>query len=90
MNPKFMIKASYMLVIAFGAFHVTRLGLALITGLFLARFGKPGLVRETSKLHTSNYLFIPYLYAKKFIHQKMRRTEKDLLEGVILEKGLED
>jgi len=27
---------------------------------------------------------------KKFIHSKMRRTEKDLLQGVILEKNLED
>lgn len=90
MNPKFMVKASYLLFIAFGLFHVTRLGLALLTGVFLARFGKPGLVRETSKLHTSNYLLIPWLYGKKFLHQKMRRTEKDLLEGVILEKNLED
>ena len=90
MNPKFLVKATYLLFIAFGAFHVTRLGLALITGVFLARFGKPGLVRETSKLHTRNYLMVPYLYSKKFIHQKMRRTEKDLLDGVILEKGLED
>ena len=68
MNPKFLVKASYLLFIAFGAFHLTRLGLALITGLMLARFGKPNLVRETSKLHTSNYLMIPYLQAKKMIH----------------------
>lgn len=68
MNPKFLVKTSYLLFIAFGAFHVTRLGLALITSFALARFGKPGLVRETSKLHTNNYLMIPYLLAKKFYH----------------------
>ena len=33
---------------------------------------------------------VPYIYAKKFISQRLRRTEKDLLDGVILEKGLED
>ena len=90
MNPKFMVKASYLLVLAFGAFHVTRFGVALFTSLLLARFGKPTLVRETSKVHTRNYLAIPYIYGKKFVQSKMRRTEKDLLDGVILEKGLED
>lgn len=90
MNPKFMVKASYLLVLAFGAFHVTRFGVALFTSLLLARFGKPTLVRETSKVHTRNYLAIPYIYGKKFVQQHMKRTEKDLLDGVILEKGLED
>lgn len=90
MNPKFLIRASYLLLIGFGAFHLTRLSLAMITSFILARFGKPTLVRETSKLHTKNYFIIPFLYARKFLHQKMRRTEKDLLEGVILEKNLED
>lgn len=90
MNPKFLIRASYLLLFGFGAFHLTRLSLALITSFVLGRFGKPTLVRETSKLHTKNYFAIPLMYARKFMHQKMRRTEKDLLEGVILEKKLED
>lgn len=68
MNPKFLIKASYLLFIGFGAFHLTRLGLALVTGVFLARFGKPGLVRETSKIHTNNYFMIPYIWGRKFVH----------------------
>ncbi len=90
MNPKFLAKASYLLVIGFGAFHLTRLIVAVITGGIMARFGKPQLVRETSKLHTSNYLALPFLYMRKVLHTKMRRTEKDLLQGVILEKNLED
>ena len=68
MNPKFLAKATYLFFLAFGAFHVTRLGLAMFTGLFLARFGKPTLVRETSKLHTKNYLAVPFLYGRKLIH----------------------
>ena len=68
MNPKFIVKASYLLFIAFGAFHLTRLGIAMFTGLILSRFGKPGLVRETSKIHTNNYLLIPFIWGKKFIH----------------------
>jgi len=61
MNPKFIVKTAYLLLLGFGAFHLTRFGVALFTGLLLARFGKPTLVRETSKLHTKNYLAIPYL-----------------------------
>jgi len=90
LNPKFLGRATYLLLIGFGAFHFTRLALAMFTTVIIGRFGKPTLVRETSKIHTKNYLMIPYLYARKFFHQKMRRTEKDLLEGVILEKNLED
>lgn len=60
MNPKFLVKAGYLMVMAFGAFHITRFAVAMFTGLLLARFGKPGLVRETSKIHTKNYLAIPY------------------------------
>ena len=90
MNPKFLMKAAYMLFLGFGAFHLTRLGVALFSSLFLARFGKPSLVRDTSKLYTANPISVPYYYGKKFIHQSLRRTEKDLLDGVILEKDLED
>ena len=90
MNPKFLVKSAYMLLIAFGTFHFTKLMMSLFAGLMLARFGKPTLVRETSKIHTSNYLTVPFVYGKKFISQRLKRTEKDLLDGVILEKNLED
>lgn len=89
-NPKFIIKTAYLLFLGFGAFHLTRLGVALFSGIFLARFGKPNLVRETSKLHTTNIFTLPMLIGKKIIHRTKRRTEKDLLDGVILEKNLED
>ena len=68
MNPKFLIKAAYLLFLGFGAFHLTRLGVALFSGLFLSRFGKPTLVRDTSKLHSRNPMTLPYHYGKKFIH----------------------
>ena len=90
MNPKFLAKAGYLAIIGFGAFHLTRLILAVFTSMIMARFGKPQLVRETSKLHSNNILTLPYMVMKKFIHQRTKRTEKDLLNGVILEKNLED
>jgi len=57
----------------------------------MGRFGKPQLVRETSKIYTSNYAMIPWMYTKKFISKNIvRRSEADLLKGVILDKKLED
>jgi hypothetical protein len=56
----------------------------------MSRWGKPELVRETSKLYSSSYITLPFAWAKKHAMMRMKRTEKDLLEGVILEKKLED
>jgi hypothetical protein len=36
-----MVKASYLMLAGFGAFHLTKLFIGVFTGLLLARFGKP-------------------------------------------------
>jgi ATPase family AAA domain-containing protein 3A/B len=90
MNPKFLTKTAYLFFIGFGTYHLTKLALAMSASLVMARFGKPQLVRETSKIYSNNIFTLPLQYGKKFLHTKMRRTEKDLLQGVILEKNLED
>lgn len=41
MNPKFLTKAAYLMILGFAAFHFTRLTLAIFTGALMARFGKP-------------------------------------------------
>ena len=84
-----MAKLCYYGVLMFGALHLTRMTVALAGATFLARFGRPSLVRETSKISTRNYLALPYLYSRKFIRQ-VTASEADLLSGVILEKKLED
>lgn len=56
----------------------------------MARFGKPSLVRETSKLYSMNYVTLPFMWLQKRVMMGMRRTEKDLLSGVILEKRLQE
>lgn len=82
---------AYFSLLIFGAFHVTKLSAALATKTLMGRFGKPQLVRETSKIYTSNYALIPWMYTKKFIQKNVvRRSEADLLKGVILDKKLED
>ena len=65
MNPKFIWKAAYTRV--FGAFHMTKLGIVLAGSSLMSRFGKPTLVRETSKLHSNNYFFLPFVYMRKQI-----------------------
>lgn len=90
MNPKLMMRTAYFMLLCFGAFHFSRLAINLTSTMILAKFGKPSLVRETSKLHTRNPALLPFLYGRKFFHQRLRRTEKDLLDGVILEKNLEE
>jgi len=90
MSPKFLAKTGYILLMTFGAYHFSKFIIAVSTGLLMSRFGKPQLVRETSKIYTGNYAMIPYMYTKKFIQQHTKKTEKSLLEGVILEKNLED
>jgi hypothetical protein len=93
MNPKFLVKSAYFMLIAFGAFHFTKLFMSVFGAVVLSRFNKPQLVRETSKIYVqgnSNLFMLPWMYGKKFISKRMRRSEKDLLDGVILEKNLEE
>jgi hypothetical protein len=40
-NPKFLIRSAYLALLAFGAFHFTKIFFAMTTGLMLSRFGKP-------------------------------------------------
>lgn len=75
----------------FGAFHLTRVSAAMLTAMLMGSFGKPTLVRETSKIHTRNYAMIPWIWSKKFIRTNIqKKTEASLLKGVILDPKLEE
>lgn len=89
-NPKLIWKAMYFSLLGYGAFSVTRIMLTLTTARIMSNFGKPRLVRETSKLHSNSMITLPFMWARKHAMMGMRRSEKDLLDGVILEKKLED
>ena len=90
MNPKFMMQIVYTGGMLFGAYHFTKISLAIIGSNLLSKTSKPKLVRETSKIFSNNYLTLPFVYARKQAMMRMKKTEKDLLEGVILEKKLEE
>lgn len=64
-NPKFLVKAGYLSLMVFSAYYGTRMGFNVIGQRLMARFGKPSLVRETSKLYTNNIISLPYLWARK-------------------------
>ena len=89
-NPKLVAKVAYSSLAVFGAFFGMRFAFQMLGMRMMARFGKPKLVRETSKLHSNNYLTLPFMWMSKRISMSMRRSEKDLLSGVILEKRLQE
>lgn len=66
-NPKLLGKIAYLSLLVFGAFHVTRFSVAMLASALLGRFGKPNLVRETSKIYTNNYFLIPFIWTRKFV-----------------------
>lgn len=55
----------------------------------MARFGRPQLVKETSKIVTSNLFMVPWMLIRRSMHRHMRRKESQLLDGVILDEKLE-
>jgi|JI9StandDraft_1071089.scaffolds.fasta_scaffold126531_1 hypothetical protein len=70
----------------FGAFQVTKIAAAFA----MARFGKPALVRETSKLGVNQLFTLPFHLAKKAIHRSVKKRSGDLFDGVILNEELEE
>ena len=89
-NPKFAAKAAMISLLLFGSYHGTKMGFSLMQTSILHRFNKPQLVRETSMLQSRSIFTLPFTWARKQALMQMRRSEKDLLKVVILEKRLED
>ncbi len=55
----------------------------------MARFGRPSLVRMTSRISTNNVFMLPILFARKQFMRFAKHKEAELLDGVILEEKLE-
>lgn len=90
-NPKILTKAAYLAFCVFGTYHLTRVSAQVLMTAMMSKFGKPTLVRETSKIHSNNYLTLPFMYGQKFVRKNLlKRDEANLLKGVILDKKLED
>lgn len=91
-NPQTLKRIVMLSMGMFGAFHFSRVFSKIVGTRFLSTFGRPALVRETSRITTSNPLMIPFIWSKKLAMAAMKRkqTEDNLMKGVILEKKLED
>ena len=58
-----MAKVAYTSLAVFSAFFGTRFAFQYLGMRMMARFGKPSLVRETSKLYSTNFVSLPFLWA---------------------------
>lgn len=79
-NPKILTKAAYIAFCVFGTYHATQMGVTLLTRMMLGKFGKPQLVRETSKIYSNNYLTLPFIYGQKFVRKNLlKHSEAKML-----------
>lgn len=88
-NPRYVGKTIYYMALLYGSMHCMRLGMGLGLSVLLSKFGKPSLIRETSRVVTSNPLRLPLIYGRYIWQAINRRTERDLLDGVILNPNLD-
>ena len=87
-SPRYIGKTIYYLALLYGSMHCVRLAMGLGLSFMLSKFSKPSLIRETSRIVTSNPLRVPLVYSKYIWQTIFKRTEKDLLDGVILNPSL--
>lgn len=88
-SPKYIFKTAYLSAMMFGGYQFTKLAATMIGTGFMTRFGRPSLVRQTSKIYTTNIFMVPWLILRRSFHRNMRRKETSLLDGVILNPKLE-
>lgn len=88
-SPKYIFKTAYLSAMLFGGYQFTKVAATMIGTGFMTRFGRPSLVRQTSKIYTTNIFAVPWLIMKRSFHRNMRRKESNLLEGVILNEQLD-
>lgn len=88
-SPKYIFKTAYLSAMLFGAYQFTKVAATMVGTGFMARFGRPSLVRQTSKIYTTNIFAVPWLMMKRSFHRNLKRKESSLLDGVILNPDLE-
>mmetsp|Transcript_2832 Transcript_2832/g.4836 ORF Transcript_2832/g.4836 Transcript_2832/m.4836 type:complete len:487 (-) Transcript_2832:44-1504(-) len=90
-NPSLLFKMSAILMTLYGSVQLTRLSVQMLGNKMMSNYKKPQLVRETSKITAKSYFSIPLIQMRKFYSNYLvKRTEADLLKGIILDKKLEE
>ena len=88
-SPKLVTKTLLYTFAFLTALHGMKTSLNVLGAAIMSRFGKPTLLRETSRIVASNILSLPFLYARHMSRSLLRRSQKDMLSGVILEPILD-
>jgi hypothetical protein len=55
------------------ALNVSKFTFAIFTSRLFSKFGKPRLIRETSKIYTNNLALVPFIWARKFYVNNLKR-----------------
>ena len=67
------MRALYLTFIMITALNITKFSFAIFTSRLFSSFGKPRLVRETSKIYTNNFAFVPFIWARKFYVNNIKK-----------------
>lgn len=68
-SPKSIFQIAYLSTMIFGAYQLTRIAAAFA----MARFGRPSLVRETSKIGINQLFSLPFHMAKRAVHRSVKK-----------------
>jgi hypothetical protein len=72
-NPKNVMRAFYMTFLLITALNVSKFTFAIFTSRLFSKFGKPRLISETSKIYTNNLALVPFIWARKFYVNNLKR-----------------
>jgi hypothetical protein len=67
------MRAFYLTFLFITALNVSKFTFAIFASRLFSKFGKPKLIRETSKIYTNNLAFIPFIWARKFYANNLKR-----------------
>lgn len=72
-NPKNVMRAFYLTFLLVTAINVSKFTFAITASKVFSKFGKPRLIRETSKIYTNNLALVPFIWARKFYSNNLKR-----------------
>eukprot|EP00826_Nyctotherus_ovalis_P057668 TRINITY_DN7893_c0_g6_i4.p1 TRINITY_DN7893_c0_g6~~TRINITY_DN7893_c0_g6_i4.p1 ORF type:complete len:592 (+),score=209.19 TRINITY_DN7893_c0_g6_i4:1037-2812(+) len=88
-SPKLMTKTATFIAGSITAILLARAGINIMSAAMLSRFGKPVLIKETSKISTDKLLKLPFLLGQRAYARVKQKSTKDLMKGIILKPELE-
>jgi len=88
-SPKLMTKTATFIAGSITAILLAKAGINIMSTAILSRFGRPVLIKETSRISTDKLLRLPFLLGKRAYARVRQQSTKGLMHGVILKPELE-